>query len=215
MTVLSDGRDAVRLDVVPHPDSVLDDRDARIRYSGTWYAITDRSGSWRDTEMASQTAGDRAEVSFTGTGIEWYGPQDMIGGIARVLVDGQPAEPAMSQGPLDVERPGMSRGYEKRYQRLLFAVSGLPDGPHTLTIEVTGQKDKGADYPYVLIDWFRVHQAKPDPVRLAILNQWNVRRLAWGNQVREAIRVAPGDGGHAVLQLGAMPAGNEKAGARP
>ena len=91
MTVLSDGRDAVRLDVVPHPDSVLDDRDARIRYSGTWYAITDRSGSWRDTEMASQTAGDRAEVSFTGTGIEWYGPQDMIGGIARVLVDGQPA----------------------------------------------------------------------------------------------------------------------------
>jgi len=215
VTVLSDGRDAVRLDVVPHPDSVLDDRDARIRYSGTWYAMTDRSGSWRDTEMASQTAGDRAEVSFTGTGIEWYGPQDMIGGIARVLVDGQPAEPAMSQGPLDVERPGMSRGYEKRYQRLLFAVSGLPDGPHTLTIEVTGQKDKGADYPYVLIDWFRVHQAKPDPVRLAILNQWNVRRLAWGNQVREAIRVAPGDGGHAVLQLGAMPAGNEKAGARP
>jgi hypothetical protein len=205
VTVRSDNKDSIRLEVQPHPDCVIDDRDPAVRYCGAWYAMTDRSGSHNDTETASQTAGDTATVTFNGTGIDWYGPSDMIGGLARVFVDDELVDPAVSQAPEAVEKPGMSRGYEKRYQRLLFSVSGLAAGPHTLRIEVTGDKGKGSDYGYVLIDWFRVHRDQPDPVRLVVASQWNVRRLAWGNAVNPAIRIENGHTDRFSLQLAAMP----------
>ncbi|MDW7659641.1 MAG: hypothetical protein SCM11_20925, partial [Bacillota bacterium] len=197
---------AVRLEVQPHPDSVVDDRDPAVSYKGAWYAMEDKSGSFSDTETASQTAGDSAIVTFSGTGIDWYGPRDMIGGLARVYLDDMLVDPAVSQAPEAVEKPGMSRGYEKRYQRLLFSVSGLAAGPHTLRIEVTGEKGKGADFAYVLIDWFRIHGGQPDPVRLIVADQWNVRRLAWGNAINPAIRIEAGHSVGASLQLTALPA---------
>jgi hypothetical protein len=128
----------------------------------------------------------------------------MIGGLSRVWIDGRAAEPLVSQAPEAVEKAGWSRGYEKRYQRLLYSVSGLPAGPHSLRIEVTGTHEPGADFPYVTIDWFRVHLDRPDPVRLIIANRWNVRRLAWGNLVRDAIRVDNGHTGQVTLQLTRM-----------
>lgn len=208
--IYSDGSDSVRLSIEPDPDTILDDRDAAIRYLGTWYACTDKSGSLNNTETISETAGDIAEVSFTGTGIDWYGPKDLIGGIARVSVDGAPSSYAVSQYPEAVEIPGFSRGYEKRYQRLLFSVSGLEYGPHTLQIEGMGEKEKDSDFTYVLIDWFRVHRPEPDPVRLILLNQWNVRRLAWGNVTHSPVCVKDGYTGQITMQLASLPERSEE-----
>ena len=73
-----------------------------------------------------------------------------------------------------------------------------------------GEKEKDSDFTYVLIDWFRVHRPEPDPVRLILLNQWNVRRLAWGNVTHSPVCVKDGYTGQITIQLASLPERSEE-----
>jgi len=180
---------------MPNPSSMIDDRDPGIKYVGTWYAVKDESGSWCDTEMWSNTPGDYAEYTFRGTGICWIGSVDMICGMADVYIDGKLVAQDIDLFVEEAEFPGMSRGYEKRYRKILYSITGLEKGLHTIKIVVTGKKSPRANYAYVSVDAFRVlddNNHDEGDIKLVINNDYNYPRLAWGNYVRNAVNVHEG-----------------------
>lgn len=201
IAAVSHGTDSVRMEVAPNPEEMIDDRSSAVRYEGTWYAMEEKSGCFRDTETVSKTAGDYAEVSFEGTGIVWYGSTDMIHGCAAVSVDGVVKDPKISLYVDEAEKPGMSRGYEKRYGKMLYSITGLPYGVHTLRITVLGEKVPLAQDTCVSVDAFRVLAGKPGFIKFIVNNDFNYTRLVWGNYMRDAVRVGDGFTGRVRMQL--------------
>ena len=96
------------------------------------------------TGSESRTAGDRATLSFTGTGVRWISFGNNNNGIARVLLDGALV------GEVDTFRPA------EQPQIDVFSASGLTRGPHTLVIELTGRANPASTDVWVIVDAFDV-----------------------------------------------------------
>ena len=186
--ILSDGTHSVRAEMEPDADSVIDDRDDRIRYTGNWFEMDDYCGNFNDTETLSYEKGAYLELDFTGSGIAVYGPTDMLYGKCSVYVDGALKKEGISQYLSGVDLPAMSRGYEKRYRIPLFSITGLEEKKHTLRLEVLGEKEAGAQNTYVSLDYMVVegnsYSASP---KLIINNDFNYARLVRGNYMRDKV----------------------------
>lgn len=105
----------------------IEETDRSIDYAGTGWVHGNMSFPWSGgTASFSRRAGDRATLSFSGTGVSWISFREARGGIARVFLD----------GTLVDEVDTFSTTTE--IQAVVFTRSGLPAGPHTLAIEVTG-----------------------------------------------------------------------------
>lgn len=65
----------VRLEPAPEltEGAIVNNLDPRINYVGNWIKMEDYCGNLNGSETLSNTAGDYAELSFTGTGITVYG----------------------------------------------------------------------------------------------------------------------------------------------
>jgi hypothetical protein len=89
-------------------------------------------------------AGSRASISFNGTGIAWIAYRDEYSGIAKVYLDGL-LQPLVDTylSPAEAQTPA-------------YAVDGLPPGPHSLTIEVTGTHNSRSSGSWIWIDAFDV-----------------------------------------------------------
>lgn len=81
---------------------------------------------------------------FSGTGATWIGFRDAWSGIASVRVDG------VLKGTLDSYSPS------EQAQTILYTVGGLRNGPHTLTIEVTGTHSAASAGSWIWVDAFAV-----------------------------------------------------------
>ncbi|MDO5422919.1 MAG: glycoside hydrolase family 2 TIM barrel-domain containing protein [Eubacteriales bacterium] len=188
--VKSDGTHSLRLEEAPQPEMIVDDRDGRISYEGNWYRAEDVSGEWKDTETMSRQKGDSCTFSFEGTGIEVYGPTDVICGDCDIFLDGKKEAERVSQYPKEAEFPIMSRGYEKRHRVCLFRKSGLENGAHTLRIEVLGE---GPREGYVSLDYLVVEAPEfPAAERLIVNTDYNYTRLVQGNYQREKVSLKAG-----------------------
>ena len=89
--------------------------------------------------------------------------------------------------------PGSAAGYDKKYGYPLYYVSGLPAGEHTIRIEVSGEKTADSGGCYISIDYFRIlREGRPEPVKLAVLNDFNYPQISWGNYKKPAIRISSG-----------------------
>ena len=118
-----------------------DDTDPALQYSGNWSHVADQSytgGDYKNTESFSNQAGDSLTVPFNGTAVRWIGSQTSNHGLADVYIDGT------KQATVDASG--------SQNQAVLFAKSGLADGPHTLTIVVDGTHSSGSTDNYVSID---------------------------------------------------------------
>jgi hypothetical protein len=91
--------------------------------------------------MFSTMAGARATFTFTGTSVTWIGDRTSGTGIARVSLDGGV--------PVDVDTFADIAGDA---QAALFSRRGLAPGTHSLTIEVTGQKNAASTAATIVID---------------------------------------------------------------
>jgi len=94
--------------------------------------------------MESTGLGATASFSFTGTSVRWIGRRNKEGGIARLSVDGRDA----------IEVDLYSEPNEIRTS--VITLYDLGQGPHTLTIEVTGTKNRKASSNVVTVDAFEV-----------------------------------------------------------
>jgi hypothetical protein len=99
------------------------------------------------TVAMSDTAGARAEFTFTGTGVRWIGQRAFGGGIARVFLDGQFVADFDTYAPIQEE-----------FQAVMFEATGLSPGSHTLRVEVTGLKNAASRASTIFVDGFDVIQ---------------------------------------------------------
>jgi len=108
----------------------------------------DTSKTWSGGTAAVSTApGAQATISFTGTSVSWIGGRTSGTGIARISLD----------GIFLTEVDTYSKTEEIRVP--MFAVTGLADTNHTLTIEVTGRQNAAATSALVIVDAFDVPAA--------------------------------------------------------
>ncbi len=193
---------SVRVEPLDDPAYVIDDRDARLTYTGVWHEMDDACGNHAGTESLSDEPGATAALAFTGTGVRVYGPKDMLYGDGEASVDG--GAPVRFSQYLDrVDREAASRGHEKRYGLLLFAAHGLPEGPHTLLVRALGEKPAGAQGAYISIDRVVVESGQAEsPARLILNQDFNYARLVRGNYMRRRVAFAAGDSVSATIRLG-------------
>lgn len=103
-------------------DQKVDALSDRVRYTGSWQTERGEAfygGSARFTEQA----GAHAEFTFRGTAVRWYGKTRIHYGVAWVYLDGELVKTVFAYGPAP-ESVG----------QLLFEMTGLPAGEHTLRI---------------------------------------------------------------------------------
>lgn len=190
--VLSDGSDSVRTVLTHNPAYIINDRDPALVYEGSWLQEDVRFSSLNGTETWSNKAGSKCICHFTGTGCEWISSMDIIGGMAKVYVDGELMDDKISLG-VGLSTPGIARGYEKDPGRLVYSIENLPYGEHTLTVEVVGEKTPRSMGAYVFIDHFRIlGENDYGDTRLIINSEFNYPELSWGCYTKPAIKVATG-----------------------
>jgi hypothetical protein len=116
---------------------------AGVTYTGNWVANNGSINSGGSAVMA-EGAGSKANIAFVGTGVSWIGYGDEWSGIAKVYVDGA------LKGTIDTySSPGKA-------QNVMYSVSGLASGSHSLTIEVTGTKSASSAGAWIWVDAFDV-----------------------------------------------------------
>ena len=118
--------------------------DWSVTYAGDW-TLANHNRAWSEGTMAeSRTAGAQATVTFAGTSVSWIGARAPQTGIARIYLDGSFA------AEVDTYAPTVG------LQNTMFTAAGLADASHTLTIEVTGQKNPAATDLWIVVDAFDV-----------------------------------------------------------
>ena len=126
---------------VTTPGRRFEETDASITYTGPWIRHN-VNRSWSEgAANTTNTAGSRATFSFTGTSVSWISCQKASIQQARVYLDGVLVVQMRNSRPVPIEG----------YQRAIFRVDGLTNGPHTLTVEAVG------DSGFVVVDAFDVH----------------------------------------------------------
>lgn len=198
----SNGTHSVRLEVEEPKDLLCFATSEAVKRTGTWTAVEDLRGSRSGTELWSNEPGACVQLGFTGTGVVWYGPVDTVYGIARVWLDDVLVENSLSQRVAGVDFPGSAAGYDKKYNYPVYSVSGLPQGAHTLRIEVTGEKANDAGDSYIVLDHFRILRKRgEEAIRFIVCNDYNYPHIAWGNYCKPAIMLADGYANKVTLQL--------------
>jgi hypothetical protein len=126
------------------------DTNPDLKYTGGWTKSSNNfpwSGSGVSnlpelpvTAHETAVAGETMTVSFRGTAINWIGYRGPDAGIAQVQMDGGTA--------VSVDLYAASA----TYQPVVWALTGMTDGTHTLTIKSTGTKNATSSGARVVVD---------------------------------------------------------------
>jgi hypothetical protein len=131
--------------------SSFEETDRAVTFSGTW-SKENADKAWSGTTLNtgagtatySATAGAQAQFNFTGTEVTWIGFRAPYAGVADVWLDGVLA------ASVDLYAPA------EQVRAPVFTATNLSAGPHTLRIDVTGQKNAAAGGALVAVDAFEV-----------------------------------------------------------
>jgi hypothetical protein len=116
-----------------------------VSYSGAWHTSGSPVLSGGSAAL-SNDSGARVTFTFTGSAVHWIGVRDEWSGIAHVFLDGSLAA--------TVDTHALPT--QSQTEAVLYAVSGLPAGSHTLVIEVTGTRSLLSLGSWIWIDAFDV-----------------------------------------------------------
>jgi hypothetical protein len=119
----------------------FEDDDPAILYTGTW-TLSSAPEATAGYLMASAQTGASAAFTFTGTGVKWRAACGPEMGLARVTLDGG--------APLLVDLYSRSTRFVTRSK------TRLPLAPHTIAIEVSGERDRRSSGFTVTVDAFEV-----------------------------------------------------------
>ena len=114
------------INLVRQAGSFLNDTTSGITYSGTWTYSTNRGdGDFQNDEHSTMANADSFGYTFTGAGIRVIGETNSAGGTDEVYVDG-------------VDRGSISTISQNRLaQQVLYSLSGLSSGTHTIKVVKT------------------------------------------------------------------------------
>src|SRR5436190_16592754 len=115
--------------------------NSAVTYTGTWYTNNYSTNSGASAVLAADR-GARATFTFSGTAVKWIGWRDAWSGIANVYIDGvlktQVDDYAATDQP----------------QSVLYTITGLSSGTHTITVEVSGTKNPSSQSYWIWVDAF-------------------------------------------------------------
>ncbi|MFC8342552.1 RICIN domain-containing protein [Streptomyces sp. NPDC057280] len=137
----------------------VDDKAAGVTYSGTW-------SNWNDTkdmngsEKFTNTAGDYAEFSFTGTGVRYLSMTQPNMGKVDVYIDG-----TLAQAGIDAYASTVTK------QVPLFEKTNLAAGPHTIKVVCTGTKNSAASSAVCALDAFAPLQFPAKNANYKVVNK--------------------------------------------
>jgi len=123
----------------------VEESSASVTLTGPWTPSYSAWGWSGGAAMQATSAAAKATVSFSGTSIRWLGSRGRAMGIALVSVDGGPTR------QVDL----FARPVDEAHSPIL-TINDLSDGPHTLTIQVTGTANTEAQGTAVVIDAFDI-----------------------------------------------------------
>jgi mannan endo-1,4-beta-mannosidase len=114
--------------------------DSAFTYAGTGWQMSTGTDKYNSDDHYSNTAGDTAKLSFTGTELKMYGAQAPHGGKVAISMDG-----------------GAEITYDlyaaTRLDQYLFYTSpALANGTHNVSVRVTGTKNTAATDTVVSLD---------------------------------------------------------------
>ncbi|MFF4358935.1 hypothetical protein [Streptomyces sp. NPDC001604] len=134
----------------------IDDDDTAISYTGNWTANGNRGyGDYEDAVHATQTNGDTASLTFTGTAVSVIGEKNTDQGQVEIFIDGT------SKGLVD------TNATSRQAQAVVYSTNGLSAGSHTVQVvkrsgswatldgfEVTGvHNDTNSSITYTGASW--------------------------------------------------------------
>jgi hypothetical protein len=120
----------------------VDDKDVRVRYTGTWNNWNDTQ-DFRGSESHTAQAGNSAEFTFTGTGVQYVGMTQPNMGKVDVYLDG-----TLAQSDIDAYAPSVTK------QVVLFRKTDLPVGSHTIKVVCKGTKSTASSNTICALDAF-------------------------------------------------------------
>jgi photosystem II stability/assembly factor-like uncharacterized protein len=133
--------------IIPRPIRYEDFRRDVITYENEsdwvklWYPKEFEGYSLSASSITyADVKGANANFCFYGTGITWIGTESKTQGIANVYIDDQLKCKVDQYSPV------------KKINARLFTIRGLENKPHTLTIEVSGSKNKNSEGYRTVID---------------------------------------------------------------
>ena len=192
LAAYSNGSDSVRIRLSHSPKLIVNDQDPRLVYKGNWVSIDTKNRSFGSTETWSKQAGDSCTLRFYGTGVAFVSSVDLLGGFAKVFVDGTLADSKINLGRWQPS-VGVARGYEKEYGCLVFSIQNLEEGEHEIRIEVVGEHMPGAMGDYVFIDHFLIFNGDSEgDTSFIIDSEFNYPELSWGCYTKPPICVQSG-----------------------
>jgi len=129
--------------VVPSGPMRVEESDLAVVYTGVWLPQrrSDLSGG---SIVESPYPISTASLTFNGTGVRWIGFKAVWGGIAEVYMDGA------LKATVDTYAPA------EQAQAVMYTVTGLAAGAHTITIKVTGAWNPAGCCSWVVVDAFDV-----------------------------------------------------------
>jgi fibronectin type 3 domain-containing protein len=135
----------VSKEVSATPNANVDDQDPQVIYSGSWTQDAD-ANYYAGTRSYSSTTGNYAQLTFIGSGIEFYTKKNPNFGMFDVYID-------------DVLVASNVDTYSATalYQQKVYANLSLAGGEHTVKIRLNGQHNPSAVSPYlVALDYFKI-----------------------------------------------------------
>ena len=156
-----------------------DDDDPSVVYTpatGAWMPSTIPGhpvGHYDGYLQYSSVTNATATFSFTGTEVRYIAATWFNRGIAAVSVDGGPETMVDLYSP----DPPPTDTNEVLCQQTVYTKTGLANGPHTITVRVTGTRNPSAGSPgLITVDAFDVTVPDP-PVSTPASSTWTVAGL--------------------------------------
>ena len=123
-------------------ESLIQDSNAAISYTGTWKVATSTRHSGGTCKYVSSVA--TATYKFTGTGIKLIAPKSSDKGIAKVTIDSKVYYVDLYSA-------------SAKDQSVAFSLSGLTSGTHTIKVEWTGLKNNSSKGNAITLDAFEIN----------------------------------------------------------
>ncbi len=123
------------------PQLWFEDDDPAVTYTGAWSELAHPAATAGRLAYSGEM-GATAEVIFWGSGLRWMVAKGPMAGEADVYLDGE------YRTTVDLYRSGL--------KLVTLEKTGLAPGAHTLTIEVSGEKNPNSSNYFVDIDAFEV-----------------------------------------------------------
>ncbi|WP_309111271.1 right-handed parallel beta-helix repeat-containing protein [Saccharothrix sp.] len=135
-------RSAESTSVVRQQWTHVDDKDTRVKYTGTWRNWND-TRDFRGSESFTVQSGSSVEYTFTGAAVQYVGMTQPNMGKVDVYIDG-----TLAQSDIDAYAPSVTK------QVPLFRKTDLPVGSHTIKVVCKGTKNPAATNTVCALDAF-------------------------------------------------------------